>query len=167
MDLRWALRLGLALCLLGLSIIGFLLLKVHAGSYLIYTLLLGILYPLSAITLAQYISDTPPFGPLFWTQLLHWSVYLLSLYVMTVLMRLGAFSPTQTGLTNTLLLGLTAYLYGIYHEVVFIFLGLTLIICTMSMITLAPIPLFVSTAVVLLAAAYVIKRAVTSKAAQA
>ena len=167
MNLRWTLRLGLALCLLGLSIISFLLLKVHAGSYLTYTLLLGALYPLCAITLAQYISDEAPFGPLFWTQLLHWSGYLLSLYVVMMLMTLGTLTSTQAGLTNLLLLGLTAYLYGIYHEVVFIFLGLILIICTMSMITLAPIPLFVSTTVVLLAAAYVLKGVLTGKATKA
>lgn len=164
MDLHWTLRVGLGLFLLGLSIVSFLLLKVHAASYLVYTTLLGLLYLLSAITLTQYTNDDPLFGPLFWTQLLHWFGYLLSLYVVMMLMTLGTFTSTQAGLTNTLLLGLAAYLHGIYHDIAFIFLGLILIICALSMITLAPMPLFVTTAVVLLVAACMLKRALTGKA---
>ena len=64
-----------------------------------------------------------------WHQLLHWIGLLVALYLVHVFVSAGIISALAAGVVTITMLALTIYLVGIYSDIAFVLIGITLAIC--------------------------------------
>lgn len=123
-------RLTIGLIMLGIAFIGLIIMNIHSHTFWVYTRIMAFVYAILSLTLYILLDRTTKkkFRTTIWLQLIQWLGLLGTLYVVNVFVNSGMMSGMQAGLTTLLLLALTLFLAGIYSDIMFIFIGVSLAI---------------------------------------
>lgn len=125
---RWKARLIVCISMLALAFIGLIIMDVHSASYWLYSRIMAVIYAILSIGLFWYLNRKQHKinSSTIWHQLLHWLGLLGAIYLVDIFVRTGIMGSTEAGLASLTLLALTIFLAGIYTDIAFILIGLTL-----------------------------------------
>ena len=101
---------------------------IHSRAYWLYSQALSVIYALLSLWLFWYLNrDDGRFTrSTIWHQILHWAGLMVALYLVTVFVRAGIMGALTAGVVTMTLLALTIYLVGIYSDIIFVLIGVTL-----------------------------------------
>ena len=127
---RWKARLFVCIAMLTLAFIGLLVMDLHPKGYWVYSRIMASLYALLSLWLFWYLNrgEHKVHGSTIWHQMLHWLGLLLAVYLTSIFVSTGVMGSMQAGLVTLTLLALTTFLAGVYTDVFFILIGITLAI---------------------------------------
>jgi len=127
---RWKARLIVCLSMLVLAFVGLIIMNLHAKTYWFYSRIMAALYAILSIWLFWYLNrgQHKVTRSTIWHQLLHWIGLLFAIYLISIFVSTGVMGTTQAGLVTLTLLALTIFLAGVYTDISFILIGITLAI---------------------------------------
>ncbi len=127
----WKARLIVFGIMLFLAFVSIILANVHTKGYWYYSQALAVAYAILSIWLFWYLNrgEGRFTRSTIWHQIWHWVGLLAALYLVNVFERSGIMSTLAAGVVTITLLALTIYLVGIYSDIAFVLIGITLGIC--------------------------------------
>lgn len=127
---RWKARLVVCALMLALAFISLVLVDIHSKGYWLYSQTLAVIYAVLSIWLFWYLNrgDGKFTHSTIWHQILHWIGLLGALYLVHVFVTAGIISSLAAGVVTITMLALTIYLVGIYSDIAFVLIGVTLAI---------------------------------------
>lgn len=125
---RWRARLLVCIIMLFLAVVCIGLVDLHSAGYWFYSKVLSVSYAVLSIGLFWYLNrGNQAFNKTtIWHQLLHWAGLLVALYLVGLFVKSGVMNSLSAGIVTLTLLALTIYLIGVYSDITFIFIGITL-----------------------------------------
>lgn len=124
------LKARIAVCgiMLALAFIGLIVMDVHPKSYWLYCRLMSLAYAILSLWLFWILNRNgkTSFSSTFWHQLAHWTGLVASLYLVSLFVNSGIIGSMQAGLVTLTLLALTIFLAGVYSNISFVLIGITL-----------------------------------------
>lgn len=130
LNKRWKARVFVSLAMLVLAFIGLIIMNIHATSYWIYSCIMAVLFALLSLWLFWYLNrgEHKVSTSTIWHQLLHWVGLMFAIYIVSLFVGTGIMGTMQAGLVTLLLLALTIFIVGIYTDLSFVLIGITLAI---------------------------------------
>ncbi len=121
-------RLITSLIMLALALVSLVILRIHPTTYWIFTMIMAAVDAILCVWMVAYLKhrlkiDLPTN---IWQQILHWIGFLAVVYLIAILHSHGAIDKTNAGLFTLVLLALCLYLAGIYVDITFLLVGITL-----------------------------------------
>src|SRR3972149_3450015 len=109
-----------------LAFIGLIVTEVKKDGGLDYWIVVSVLYVFSSLFLSWYLrhKEESHAVALIWHEIFHWFGLLLSVYLVTELVRIGMLNRFAASLVVVTLLGLSTFLAGVYIEKTFLLIGL-------------------------------------------
>lgn len=128
---RWKARLVVCAIMLVLAFVSLVLVDIHSKGYWLYSQALALIYAVMSIWLFWYLNrgDGRFSRSTIWHQILHWIGLLAALYLVHVFVTAGIISALAAGVVTVTMLALTIYLVGIYSDIAFVLIGITLAVC--------------------------------------
>jgi hypothetical protein len=128
---KWKARLAVSGVMLILAFISLVLVDIHSKAYWYFCQALAVIYAILSLWLFWYLSrgEKQFTRSTIWHQILHWVGLLVALYLVNVFVRSGILNTLTAGVVTITLLALTIYLAGLYSDVIFVLIGITLAIC--------------------------------------
>ncbi len=159
---RWKVRLVVVLTILILSFIGIIIATINpSGSWLYWRVIVHVMAILS-LWLTWYMRRNLQQGGVgFWRVFIHWLGVLVTIYVLAALVDIGVVGNLAAGMVGMELLGLSFYLAGIYIDISYVFIGITLAVFALAdafLSTYLPILMLPLVIVVALIVWYVVLR---------
>ncbi|MEN9343397.1 MAG: hypothetical protein RLZZ453_184 [Chlamydiota bacterium] len=129
----WKARLAVGLIMLMLALVGIIITDIHREGGWDYWRFVVPIYALLALGLSFYIKRTKEtISPItLWHELLHWAGVIGAVLLVSYLVQLGTVGRFIAGIFQLIILGLGLFLAGIYIEVLFIVVGITLAGCAL------------------------------------
>lgn len=154
---RWKARLFVSICMLVLALVGLIIMNIHSPAYWFYTQIMAGIYAVLSIGLFWYLNrgEHKIHRSTIWHQLLHWLGLICVIYLIAIFVNTGIMGSTQAGLVTLTCLALTIYLAGIYSDISFMLIGVTLAIFAAaaavieSYLTVIMIPVLIIAAIVI------------------
>ncbi len=127
----WKARLIVSGLMLVLAFVSLVLVDIHSKGYWYYCQALAVIYAILSTWLFWYLNrkDGRFTRSTIWHQILHWIGLLVALYLVNVFVRSGIMNALTAGVVTITMLALTLYLVGIYSDIIFVLIGITLAIC--------------------------------------
>jgi len=121
-------RLVTSLIILALALISLIILRVHKGSFWVYTALMSVVVALICVGQGAYLSFKEKDNPrlTIWRQILYWIGALGAIYIVALMLHYGVTTSIQSGLFVLLILAITLYLIGISEDLPLAIVGITL-----------------------------------------
>lgn len=128
---RWKARLMVCGIMLALAFVSLVLMDIHSKAYWLYSQGLSVIYAVLSIWLFWYLNrgEHRFTRSTIWHQILHWVGLLAALYLVDLFVRAGIMGALPAGIVTITMLALTIYLVGIYSDIAFVLIGITLAIC--------------------------------------
>ena len=124
----WRIRLIIGLLMLILSFVGLIITDATKDGAWMYWRAMTPIYALLSITLSWYLRSKTDLklATEIWQEILHWMGLILSVYLISTFVNIGLIGRFEAGLTVLVLLAVTTFLAGIYHDVIFLIIGVIL-----------------------------------------
>jgi len=152
----WKARLTIGLIMLGLAVISLIFLQLHATIYWIFCWVMAVIDAILCIGLVIALHKHQNYRSGVLRQVWHWLGLMAIMYLLALLVNRGTVSQTEAGLFALALLALTLYLAGLYTDVIFVMIGITLGLMAAGMVLikayllLVMIPVFVIVALTII-----------------
>lgn len=153
----WKARLTIGLVMLGLALVSLIILQIHATIYWIFCWIMAVFDAVLCIGLVIALQKHQNYKSGVLRQVWHWLGLMAVMYLLALLVNRGTVSQTEAGLFALTLLALTLYLAGLYTDIIFVMIGITLGLMAAGMILikayllLVMIPVFVIVALTIIA----------------
>ena len=127
---RWKARLVVCGIMLVLAFISLILMDIHSNGYWLYCQGLSGIYAILSIWLFWYLNrgDRRAMRSTIWHQFFHWLGLFGALYLIDLFVQAGILQVFPAGVVTITMLALTMYMIGIYSDMTFVLLGITLAI---------------------------------------
>lgn len=153
----WKARLIIGLMMLGLALISLIILQLHAALYWIFCWAMAVADAVLCVGFVMVLHKHQSYRSGVWRQIWHWLGLMAVMYLLALLVDRGTVSQTEAGLFALVLLALTLYLAGLYTDMIFVMIGITLGLMAAGMVLIKAylffvmIPIFVIVALVIIA----------------
>lgn len=156
---KWKARLVVSGLMLILAFISLVLVDIHSKAYWFFSQALAVIYALLSIWLFWYLNrgEKKFTRSTIWHQILHWIGLLVALYLVDVFVQSGIMSALTAGVVTITMLALTLYLAGLYSDIAFVLIGITLAICAyvlayvQTYLSIIMIPVIIVAAIIIFA----------------
>jgi len=124
----WRVRTIVGLLMLILSFVGLIITDTTKDEAWYYWRAMTPIYALLSIILSWYLRGTAvyTFKTEIWQEILHWIGLLLAVYIVSTFVSIGLIGKFEAGLTVLVLLAIATFLAGIYHDIIFMIVGIIL-----------------------------------------
>lgn len=145
----WKARLTIGLIMLGMALISLVILQLHAAIYWFFCWAMAIADALLCIGWVMTARNRRHYRGSLRQQIWHWLGFMAVMYLLALLMDRGVVTQTEAGLFALTLLAFTLYLAGLYTDVIFVMIGITMGLMAAGMILvpgyllLVMVPVFV------------------------
>ena len=148
---RWKARLMVSFIMLLLAFLSLILMEIHQATYWIFTYIMAGIDALLSIWLVWYLK-----AGRVWRVILHWMGLIAVMYLMAIFVDRGVVSQTEAGLFALVVLAFALYLAGIYTDIIFILIGMTLAILALGIILLKSYLWLIMVPVIVIAAIIIV-----------
>lgn len=126
----WRIRTIIGLLMLILAFIGLIITDTNRDGAWIYWRIMSPIYAILSIGLSWYLRNKKTFQLKveIWQEILHWIGLILAVYIISTFVNIGLIGRFEAGLMVLIVLAVTTFLAGIYHDVIFMILGAILAI---------------------------------------
>ncbi len=152
----WKARLAIGLVMLGLALISLVILQIHASIYWIFCWIMAVLDAFLCVGLVIALKKHVSYKSGVIRQIWHWLGLMTVMYLLALLVDRGTVSQTEAGLFALMLLSLTLYLAGLYTDVIFVVIGVTLGLMAAGMVLIQAYLLLVMIPVFVMVALFII-----------
>ena len=123
---HWKMRLLVALIMLGLSFIGLIVSDIKQNGAWNYWRIMVPIYAVLCLFLSWYLRRQKKImsAATIWHELVQWVGLALSVYLVSIFVKIGLMGRFEAGLVVLTLLALTIFIAGIYVEATFFLIGL-------------------------------------------
>lgn len=124
----WRARLIVGFTMLLLSFIGLIISDLFKGGAWTYWRLMVPVYAILSIWLSWYLRRKKHriTAIKIWHEILHWVALVIGVYLVSMFVTMGIIGRFEAGLEVLIMLALTTFLAGIYHDVIFLIVGVIL-----------------------------------------
>ncbi|MDN3504100.1 MAG: hypothetical protein P0S95_00825 [Rhabdochlamydiaceae bacterium] len=124
----WRARLVVGIIMLLLSFIGLIVSDLFKGGAWTYWRIMVPVYAALSIWLSWYLrKKTKKVSAIrIWHELLHWAVLVVAVYLVSMFVSMGIIGRFEAGLEVLIMLALTTFLAGVYHDMIFLIIGVLL-----------------------------------------
>ena len=129
----WRARLTVGLLMLILAFIGLIITDLVKDGAWIYWRAMVPVYAILSLALSLYLrSQSHAHHSRIWQEVLHWIGLILAVYIVSTFVNIGLVGRYEAGLQVLAMLALTTFLAGIYHDIIFLILGVILGVFTLG-----------------------------------
>jgi len=145
----WKARLTIGLIMLGMALISLIILQMHAAIYWFFCWAMAIIDAILCIGWVMSSRNRHHYRAGILQQIFHWLGLIAVMYLLALLIDRGTVTQTEAGLFALTLLAFTLYLAGLYTDVIFTVIGITMglmaagMILVPSYLLLVMVPVFV------------------------
>ncbi len=127
-HLAWKARFIIGITMLVLALFGMVLTDMKIGGGWLYWRFVTPIFALLSIGLSLHLRHLKLRNTVakLWHELLHWAGFLLSVYLISALVKMGFISQFQAGVEVLILVALATFLAGVYIEPTFLVIGIAL-----------------------------------------
>jgi hypothetical protein len=124
----WKARFFVGITMLSIALLGMIITDLKVGGAWLYWRIMTPVYALLSIGLSLYLRHRQLHTAIatIWHEILHWLAFLLSIYLLSALVKMGFISQFQAGVEVLVILALATLLAGIYIEPAFLVIGIAL-----------------------------------------
>jgi len=124
----WRIRSMIGLLMLILSFIGLIITDSMKEGAWLYWRAISPVYAILSISLGWYLrsKNSIKLRTEIWQDVLHWLGLIFSVYIVSTFVNIGLVGQFEAGLTVLVLLAVTTFLAGIYHDIIFMIVGVIL-----------------------------------------
>ncbi|MCF7852833.1 MAG: hypothetical protein K9M07_06300 [Simkaniaceae bacterium] len=124
----WRARLIVGLTMLLLSFVGLIFSDLIRGGAWTYWRVMVPVYAVLSIWLSWYLrrKSHKVTAIKIWHEILHWVALIMGVYLVSLFVSMGIVGRFEASLQVLIMLALTTFLAGIYHDVIFIIIGVIL-----------------------------------------
>ena len=124
----WRARLIVGLVMLILSFVGLIVSDLfHNGAWNYWRVMVPI-YAVLSIWLSWYLRQKAHKVTMIkiWHEILHWVALVIGVYLVSMFVKMGIVGRFEAGLEVLIMLALTTFLAGVYHDMIFLIIGIIL-----------------------------------------
>jgi len=124
----WKARFIIGTIMLVLALLGMVLTDMKVGGGWFYWRIITPIYALLSLGLSLHLRHLQVRNTVakIWHEILHWVGFLLSVYLVSALVKMGFISQFQAGVEVLVLVALATFLAGVYIEPTFLVIGIAL-----------------------------------------